>query len=110
MTAPLTPLVTPQARPMAAIMRATAEAAGLDPGALRGPDRRRRVAWPRQVAMALCRARGATLGEIGLAFRRDHTTVIHALGAVAGRMTDDLAAEMRAIAARAEAILREGEA
>jgi chromosomal replication initiator protein len=92
---------------MAAIMRATAEAAGIDAAALRGPDRRRAVAWPRQVAMALCRRRGVSLGAIGLAFRRDHTTVLHALRVVEARMDDDLAAEMARIAARA-AVLEEG--
>lgn len=45
-----------------------------------GPCRFRRIARPRQIAMAICRSdAGRTLSEIGRAFGgRDHTTVLHA--------------------------------
>lgn len=45
-----------------------------------GPDRRRKYARPRQMAMVLAReATGASLPRIGTHFGgRDHTTVIHA--------------------------------
>jgi chromosomal replication initiation ATPase DnaA len=91
----------PRYRPMAAIIRATAEAAGLTPEDLRGRARHRAVVGPRQLAMALCRRRGASLGAIGIAFRRDHTTVLHAWRAIGPRLKGDLSAEAARIEARA---------
>ena len=46
--------------------------------AIRSRDRTRRVAHARIVAMAVARKAGRTTVEIGRAFDRDHTSVIHA--------------------------------
>lgn len=44
-----------------------------------GPNRERRYARPRQIAMYLARQMaGASLPKIGKHFDRDHTTVLHA--------------------------------
>lgn len=46
---------------------------------LRGPNRSRQIARPRQIAMSLAYELGAGTGPvIGRHFRRDHTTVLHA--------------------------------
>jgi chromosomal replication initiation ATPase DnaA len=49
----------------------------------------RRHAWPRQIAMylsrKLVRTQAASFPRIGLAFGRDHTTVIYACNLVARR-------------------------
>lgn len=51
---------------------------------LHGPDRHRKIAVPRMMAMALCREHTkASLTAIGRAFNRDHTTVWHGLRALA---------------------------
>ena len=64
---------------------------GLRHGELVGPSRERRVSWPRQIAMALVRQLiGSSLPAIGHRFgQRDHTTVMHALRAVADRRRAD---------------------
>jgi chromosomal replication initiation ATPase DnaA len=105
---PLGPLTVPRYRPMAAIIRATAEAAGLTPEDLRGRARHRAVVGPRHLAMAICRRRGASLGAIGIAFRRDHTTVLHAWRAIGPRLDGDLSAEAARIEARAAALEQGG--
>jgi chromosomal replication initiator protein len=47
---------------------------------LRSKSRKRAVAFPRQVAMYLCRKHTEeTLAEIGKVFNRDHSTVMHAV-------------------------------
>ena len=56
---------------------------------LRGRSRRRRVVRPRQIAMYLCRLyTDASLKEIGQLFRRDHTTVLHAIESVEKRVVE----------------------
>jgi len=91
-------LGVPHPDSMAAVIAATASAAGIEPRDLLGRSQRRRVAHPRQVAMALCRELpGASLEAVGAAFGRDHTTVHHACRAVERRMTPDLAAAMDAV-------------
>ena len=63
-----------------------AERHGLTVDDLRGSDRTKRVAWPRQEAMAAIRETGRySLPRIGKFFNRDHTTVIHAVRRVAER-------------------------
>lgn len=73
-----------------------------------GRGRSRRIVVKRMIAMAAARAAtGASTPEIGRAFGRDHTTVLHALGRVEGWLDagGDLGADVRAaidgIAARA---------
>lgn len=60
---------------------------------LLGSQRARRLATPRQVAMALsAKLSGQSLPGIGRAFGdRDHTTVLHAQRAIDKRRTDDAA-------------------
>lgn len=65
----------------AVIQHRVAVAYGLDLRMLLSERRARHLARPRQVAMWLC-ARllpGLSLPQIGRAFRRDHTTVLHAI-------------------------------
>ena len=50
---------------------------------LRSRSRKRAIAFPRQVAMYLCRKyTEETLAEIGKVFNRDHSTVMHAVKVV----------------------------
>jgi chromosomal replication initiation ATPase DnaA len=73
--------------PVREIAASVADKYGLTVDDLRGTDRTRRVAWPRQEAMAEIRRhrQDMSLPDIGRFFNRDHTTVIHALRAVAKR-------------------------
>jgi hypothetical protein len=78
----------------------------LTPERLRGRERMRKIARPRQMAMYLARElTDASLPKIGAHFGRDHTTVIHActkitaMVAEGGRMITYLA-EVRAILER----------
>jgi len=69
---------------------------GLTEAELRSKSRARRLAGPRQIAMYLCRRHTETpLGVIGAELGgRDHSTVVHALGAIEERLARD--AELRA--------------
>ena len=49
----------------------------LHPWELRSPDRARRVARPRQIAMFLCREYGKPYTLIGRHYSKDHTTILH---------------------------------
>ncbi len=72
----------PQARPtIAEIQRAVCVRKGLTLEDLKSKCRARRLAWPRQVAMALVRElNGASLPKIGRHFGgRDHTTALWAV-------------------------------
>ncbi|ETW93917.1 MAG: hypothetical protein ETSY2_50570 [Candidatus Entotheonella gemina] len=70
----------------ARIQSAVAERLELNVSHLRSKDRRRAVAFARQVAMYLCRElTDASLPEIGRAFGgKDHSTVLHACAKIAG--------------------------
>lgn len=60
---------------------------GLTIEELLGNQRCRRIAWPRQMAMWLClRVTYASTVQVGDAFNRDHTTVMHAREAVKRRL------------------------
>jgi chromosomal replication initiator protein len=94
--------VLPQRRPTVAdVQAAVAVHYGLTSAQLRGADRKRRVAWPRQMAMLLARdITKMSLPEIGRRFGgRDHSTVVHACRAVAARLSDypDLSAHFDAL-------------
>lgn len=53
-------------------------------------SRRQAIAFPRQIAMYLCRLlTEETLSDIGRAFNRDHSTVLHACKVVIERMARD---------------------
>lgn len=67
------------------IQLATCARYGITLEEMLSPTRERRVAWPRQEAMALAiRFTKCSLPVIGRSFGRDHTTVLHG-GAVAER-------------------------
>lgn len=62
---------------------------------IKSARRSKRVAWPRQVAMYLCRElTPKSLPDIGRRFDRDHTTVIYALRAVKEKIARDLELEL----------------
>ena len=85
------------------IQRITAQAYSLSPEDLQGRSRRHRVVRPRHFAMYLCRRyTDCSLKEIGRAFRRDHTSVIHAIRAVEHRTASEPQQryEFEALAAR----------
>jgi len=87
--------ILPAARPRQVtipfIQKIVAEHYGLDPEDLKEKRRTRSVAFPRQVAMYLCRElTDASLPRIGEEFGgRDHTTVIHACEKIAAEMAND---------------------
>jgi len=57
---------------------------------LRSPRRSRSLARPRQIAMCLCRdLTNHSLPEIGQAFEKDHTTVLHACRTIQKLRDDD---------------------
>jgi len=54
---------------------------------LRSRSRKRAIAFPRQVAMYLARKyTGESLVDIGKAFNRDHSTVLHAIKSVSSQL------------------------
>ncbi|MFT4245820.1 MAG: chromosomal replication initiator protein DnaA [Micrococcaceae bacterium] len=74
------------------IIRETAEYFDLTAEELRGKSRVRSIAFPRQIAMYLCRELSSdmTLGDIGKEFGgKDHTTVMHAVKRVSSFMKTD---------------------
>jgi len=81
-------------RMLRAIMPAVMEASevfGVPPESVLGRDQHQSVVRARFLAMSVCRERyGWSTTEIGRAFGRDHTTVVHALQASCGalRKTD----------------------
>lgn len=88
---PVVPLVlTPQidrGPTMPEIAALVAKARGLTMEELRGESRKWEFAHPRQEAMWLMRRAGRTTTQIGKFFGRDHSTVVHAEQAYAGRMS-----------------------
>ena len=79
-------------RSIPSIQRAVAEEFGLKPEQLREKSNARAIAYPRQVAMYVCKeALGSSLPEIGKAFGgKHHTTVLHAVNKIEKRReTDD---------------------
>jgi chromosomal replication initiator protein len=68
------------------IQRAVAAHYNLGTEDLEGLRRRRTIVLARHVAMYLCRVlTEASLAEIGEAFNRDHTTVLHAVRRIAAK-------------------------
>jgi chromosomal replication initiator protein len=60
-------------------IRTVSAATGIPPSVVLSPTRTAHVARARHVAMAICRAKGMSLSEIGRAFNRDHTSVLNGL-------------------------------
>ena len=84
-------------------MRRVAAAYGTTEKALLGTSRLRPVLLPRQVAMYLARElTGLSLPRIGVAFSRDHTTVLHACRKIEAELTTDVG-----LAARVNQLRRE---
>jgi len=46
---------------------------------LESPSRKQHIVRARRIAMKRCRQSGATLERIGVAFNRNHSTVIHSI-------------------------------
>jgi chromosomal replication initiator protein len=85
------------------IMELTARCYEMSVEDLRSRSRRAHVVKPRHFAMYLCRRyTDASLKEIGRAFGRDHTSVMHALQAVEKRTVEkpQVRYEFEALAAR----------
>ena len=72
------------------IQRKASEFFGLKLSDMRTATRTKAVAFPRQVAMYLARQlTHATLTEVGRAFDKDHTTVLHAVAKIQTLMRED---------------------
>jgi len=85
------------------IMAITARTYSMSVDDLRGRSRRRQVVRPRHFAMYLCRRyTDCSLKEIGRAFKRDHTSVMHAVRTVERRTAAEpqLRYEFEALASR----------
>lgn len=85
---------------IADIQRSVAAHFGLTVGMLTGPRRARAIARPRQMAMYLASVKtNKSLPQIGRAFRRDHTTVMHGIRVIERLRASDagFAAELAAI-------------
>ena len=66
--------------PLRLIINQVAHAYGLQYSDLTGPSKKRKYAWPRQEAMWRCRREtGLSLPRIGLAFARNHETVLYGI-------------------------------
>ena len=75
------------------------------PGDVHSKKRSKNIAMPRQLAMYLCRRLlGASFPQVGEAFARDHSTVIHAVTVTERRLKEDAA--LRATVERLERTLR----
>jgi hypothetical protein len=86
------------------VVQAVVLESGLSAGELLDPSHKKRVSWPRQVAMwAIDRyCPEYSLPEIAYIFRRDHTTVMHGIEATNVRLvrhcpeTEELVGKVRA--------------
>jgi chromosomal replication initiator protein len=91
------PIVEPATAPVSidSIVGVVADHFELTLDELLGPGRARRVSGPRQIAMFLaCEYSGRSLPEIASAFKRDHSTVVHARDKVrSARRNDPTASE-----------------
>jgi chromosomal replication initiator protein len=88
------------------VITTVAAKCGVTSEAMKGRNRAQEIVMPRQIAMYLMREEtGASLAEIGRALGgRDHTTVIHGIEKIEGRLQEDPALRTRIIAIR-EALL-----
>jgi hypothetical protein len=77
--------------PVRRIQCAVSEAYGISLGELLGVDRKARLVRPRHVAMYLSRAlTQLSVPDIGRRFRRDHSTVLHAVRSIERQCQDDI--------------------
>jgi chromosomal replication initiation ATPase DnaA len=79
---------TPTSPRVVAIIEAACEVTGVKPADMIGPRKARHLAYPRQLAMLACaeRANHVSLPQIGKAFNRDHTTILHGVSAARARV------------------------
>ena len=92
-----------------AVQRAVAERFDVRIADLRGRSRQRQVAFPRQIAMYLCKEHipSLSLNEIGEAFGgKDHTTVLYACQKIALELQENLTT--RQLLNHIEKVLRSG--
>lgn len=82
------------ARYVAKIRGVVADLYGIEPSDIAGPRRHARLVIPRSIAMQLAREHGLSLPQIGRAFNRDHTTVLHACRKIAKLEAEDLQVAM----------------
>ena len=68
-------------REVICIIKEVALATGFTPRQIVSQDRTKAIVHARHLAMFEAKEAGASLGEIGRAFGRDHTSVIHAVRA-----------------------------
>ncbi len=65
---------------------------GIPVAELQSRSRKKTVSFPRQVAMYLCRKHtDSSLSDIGKQFNRDHSTVMHAIKTVTGKVNRNIA-------------------
>lgn len=90
-TCPAERIPLPSMQRIARVQNLVANSYGVSPDTMRTKSRARVDAWPRQVAMYLCRNRfGMALPKIAREFgNRDHTTVVYAVRQVEIRMATD---------------------
>lgn len=84
--------------PVYEIQQLTAETFGIEIDDILSPTRRRKIAWPRQVAMMLARQHtGYSLPRLGRLFKRDHSTILEGIRQAERRVANDrsLAATVR---------------
>ena len=89
--------VDPQPRRLrvADVIEVVARRYDLDPVALSGPSREQPIVTARHLAMRLARElTGKSYPEIGRAFNRDHSTVIHAMEVSEGMAVGDIREEL----------------
>jgi len=72
------------------VIRAVADFYGLEPEQLKGRCRAKKIVVPRQIAMYLARQEtDASFPQIGEAFNRDHTTVLHGYEKISDQISRD---------------------
>jgi chromosomal replication initiator protein len=80
----------PSRRLVSDIQQTVAAYFGLHAATMTSSDRRSHITRARQIAMYLAsELTGHSIAEIGRRFKRDHTTVLHAMKAVAARVDAD---------------------
>jgi chromosomal replication initiation ATPase DnaA len=92
---PSQPVASAEQPSVTRVMDVVAERYGITRAALLGPGRTQPATTARQVAMRLVRElTGKSYPEIGRAFQRDHTTVIHACEVTEAFALGDLREEL----------------
>lgn len=85
--------------PMRRVIEEVASVAGITPDDITGPCRQQNHVRARQMAMLICRDYcNASFPEIGRAFNRHHTTVMHSVDVASERCIDADWDDMEAIA------------